>query len=147
MRSWHTFQVGTDVRRWLFTICRNLFLRRLERSKRLVLSEEGDLDAMEAVVGHVHASRAGLDDLFDRIDVGPAILRAIQDLPEPHRSILLVVDVEGSSYEDASEVLGVPIGTVRSRLFRARRNVQCMILAVFICLMPLRFCALSFCQT
>ena len=124
MRGWHTFQVGTDARRWLFTICRNAFLRHRERSHRLVLSEEGDLDAMQAVLGHVHVTREGLGDLFDRIDVGPAIHRAIDALPEPHRSILLLVDVEEMKYADAAEILGVPVGTVRSRLFRARRLVQ-----------------------
>ena len=124
MRGWHTFQVGTDARRWLFTICRNAFLRNRERAHRLVLSEEGDLDALQAVVGHVHAGREGLGDLFDQIEVGPAIRKAIDDLPEPHRSILLLVDVEEMKYGDAAEVLGVPVGTVRSRLFRARRLVQ-----------------------
>ncbi len=124
MRGWHTFEVGTDARRWLFTICRNAFLRSRERSHRLVLSEEGDLDAMQAVLGHVYATRAGIGDLFDRIDVGPAIRKAIDGLPEPHHSILVLIDVEEMKYADAAEVLGIPVGTVRSRLFRARRLVQ-----------------------
>jgi RNA polymerase sigma-70 factor (ECF subfamily) len=123
-RGWHTFKPGTDVRKWLFTICRNAFLKSLRKQDRLVFSEEGDLDAMPSVMGHIYAERQEMGDLLSRIDVGPAIDRAIRELPEPHRSILTLVDVEGLHYQEAAEVLEVPVGTVRSRLFRARRAVQ-----------------------
>lgn len=124
LRSWHTFQIGTDCRKWLFTICRNAFIRRLQKQKRLVLKDEEDLDAMPSVLHHIGATREGLGDLFDRIDVRPAIEQSIRSLPEPHHSILVLVDLEGLRYEEAAEILKVPVGTVRSRLFRARRLVQ-----------------------
>jgi RNA polymerase sigma-70 factor (ECF subfamily) len=54
----------------------------------------------------------------------PAIHRALARVPEPFRSTLVIVDVEDQSYESAAEALGVPIGTVRSRLFRGRRLMQ-----------------------
>ncbi len=123
-KGWHTFQPGSDARRWLFTICRNVFLRRQERRHRLVLSDEGDLDSLAAVISHVDAVRSDLGDLFDRMEVGPAIRRAVAALPEPHHSVVVLVDLEGLSYDEAAEVLEVPVGTVRSRLFRARRIVQ-----------------------
>lgn len=124
LRGWHTFTVGTECRSWLFTICRNTFLRM--RSSRRIEEEsiEGDADALPAVLSHVAAAQEGLGDLFDRIDVRPAIERAVAELPEPHRSIVVLVDLEGLSYEEAARVLDVPLGTVRSRLFRARRQVQ-----------------------
>lgn len=95
----------------------------------MVESEEGDLDALPAVQSHVQAVRLGLGDLFELIDVRPAIERAINDLPEPHHSVLVLVDLEEHTYEEAAAVLELPIGTVRSRLFRARRIVQQALIA------------------
>lgn len=124
LRGWHTFLPGTDCRKWLFTICRNAFVRLRSVEKRLVLSEEEDLDALPAVRSHVAAQQSGLGDLFDRMEVGPAIRAAVDGLPEPHHSILVLVDLEGMTYQEAAEVLEVPVGTVRSRLYRARRMIQ-----------------------
>jgi RNA polymerase sigma-70 factor (ECF subfamily) len=123
-RYWHTFIPGNNPRTWLFTICRHTFLRSRRKESAVIESDEGDIDAMPSVIGHVLATRDGLGALFDQIDVRPAIDRAVEALPEPHRSILILVDVEGQSYDEAAGTLGVPVGTVRSRLFRARRAVQ-----------------------
>ena len=123
-RSWQTFQPGTHVKRWLFTICRNAFLRSRKKSNRYVFSEEGDVDSMSAVMEHHQMVEEGLGDILDRIDVKPAIDAAVEALPEPHRSILILVDMEELSYQEAAEVLDIPVGTVRSRLFRARRKIQ-----------------------
>lgn len=128
-RGWKTFRPDSDPRRWLFAICRNAFLRTLRRENRIVESEDGDLDALPAVMSHVQAVRQGLGDLFDIVDVRPAIERAINSLPEPHHSVLILVDLEDHSYEEAAAILKLPIGTVRSRLFRARRMIQEALLA------------------
>lgn len=123
-RSWKTYRPEHDARPWLFTICRHAFLRTLRLANRMVESEDGDLDALPAVRSHVQAVRLGLGDLFELVDVRPAIERAINNLPEPHHSVLVLVDLEEHTYEEAAAVLGLPIGTVRSRLFRARRIIQ-----------------------
>ena len=126
-RGYHTFRPGSDVRRWLFTICRNAFLRTRARDARLVETahgEDAELEALAAVAGHVGARPQGEGDLFDRIDVGPAITRALDELAEPFRIAVVLVDVEGQSYEEAAAIVGVPVGTIRSRLFRARRLLQ-----------------------
>lgn len=123
-KGWHTFTPGTECRRWLFTICRNTFIRITSRRRVEVEVLEGDDDAMPAVLGHVDALRYGVGRLFDHIDVGPAIRAAVDALPEPHHSIVVSVDLEGLSYEEAAALLKVPVGTVRSRLYRARRHVQ-----------------------
>ena len=70
-----------------------------------------------------------LGEVFDVIDVQPAIVKAIDELPEPHHTILVLVDLEGYSYEEAASILDVPLGTVRSRLYRARRMIQEALLA------------------
>lgn len=124
-RSWHTYAQGTDCRRWLFTICRNAFLRSRERVQPTVELEGDEAhDALALGVLFCQAHDAGYDDLFARLDLAPAIERALRNVPEPFRSAIVLVDVEDQSYDAAAEILGVPIGTVRSRLFRGRRLMQ-----------------------
>lgn len=123
-RSWHTYMPGSDCRRWLFTICRNVFLRSRERSRPTVELESTEVDAAAAGSVYATAVREGLEDIFSRLDLAPAISDALDKIPEPFRATLIIVDVEDQSYEAAAELLGVPIGTVRSRLFRGRRLMQ-----------------------
>jgi RNA polymerase sigma-70 factor (ECF subfamily) len=123
-RSWHTYMPGSDCRRWLFTICRNVFLRSRERSRPTVELDATDVDAVSADSLYSAAVHEGFDDLFARLDLAPAIARALAKVPEPFRSTLVLVDVDDQSYEAAAELLNVPIGTVRSRLFRGRRLMQ-----------------------
>jgi RNA polymerase sigma-70 factor, ECF subfamily len=125
-RSWETFRPGHDARRWLFTICRNVFLRHREREARVVdtSGEAAELEALGAFMDIADSGYSAVGDLLDRIEVAPAIRKALSEVPEVYRSAAILVDVEGESYEAAAEVLGVPVGTVRSRLFRARRLLQ-----------------------
>jgi RNA polymerase sigma-70 factor (ECF subfamily) len=124
LRSWHTFIPGSDCRRWLFTICRNVYLRSRERSERQVALDDGDDEAIAAVQAHAGWVRDGTDALLSRLDLGPAIAAALDELSEPFRSAVVLVDLEDHSYEEAAAILDVPVGTVRSRLFRARRILQ-----------------------
>jgi len=62
--------------------------------------------------------------MYSRLDLGPAIQKAIAQLDPNFRDVVVLSDVEGFSYEQIAEMLGVPLGTVRSRLFRARRQLQ-----------------------
>jgi RNA polymerase sigma-70 factor, ECF subfamily len=126
-RSWHTFERGSDARRWLFTICRNAFLRTRERARHQVELEDGDVEAVASQVAESSSAQADDDRLLARLDLGPALSNALGRLAEPFRSTVTLVDVEDQSYEAASEILGVPIGTVRSRLFRGRRLLQQML--------------------
>lgn len=123
-RSWHTFQPGTDVRRWLFTIARNVFLRSKERSQREVALDDDGAEAIDAAQAAEGWVRNGLTSLLDRVDVGPAIRDALDQVPEAYRAAVILVDLEDQSYEAAAEVLDVPVGTVRSRLFRGRKQLQ-----------------------
>lgn len=128
-RSWHTYLPDSDCRRWLFTICRNVFLRSRERERPTVDLESADVDVHRAGSVYLSALNEGLEALFARLDLAPAITEALRNVPEPFRSALVIVDVEDQSYEAAAAVLGVPIGTIRSRLFRGRRLMQEQLLA------------------
>jgi RNA polymerase sigma-70 factor (ECF subfamily) len=107
-RSWHTFEPGSDCRRW----------------RHEVDAIDGDTEALASAREHSEMIADGTDRLLATVDLGPALTRALADLDEPFRSAVQLVDVEDQSYEAAAEILGVPIGTVRSRLFRARRQLQ-----------------------
>jgi RNA polymerase sigma-70 factor (ECF subfamily) len=124
-RSWDTFQPGSDARRWLFTIARNAFLRSREREQRKVsVGDDAELEMMAAGQSQIATPRGELEAALSRLDLAPAIDRALRDLPDVFRTAVTLVDVEGQSYDEAAEVLGVPVGTIRSRLFRGRRLLQ-----------------------
>jgi RNA polymerase sigma-70 factor, ECF subfamily len=131
LRGWHTFRPGFDPRSWLFTVCRHAFLRWRRREERYVDAPEHDpeLDSLGTAADHWDAQRTGVAELVEQVDLGNAIGGALAALPEDFRMVVTLVDVEEMSYEEAALVLGVPIGTVRSRLFRARRRLQAELFA------------------
>src|SRR5690349_9830727 len=93
-RSWHTFQPGSDARRWLFTITRNVFLRTRERERKHVDVEDADLEALSTFQSQTDSVREGSDQILSRIDLQPALKRAIDELEEPFKSAVLLVDLE-----------------------------------------------------
>jgi RNA polymerase sigma-70 factor, ECF subfamily len=108
LRSEHLFRAG-NIRGWLYTILTNLNRNRLRSlARRPILSPIEDGDASSA------ASEAGARD----------IERALGELTEEQRATLLLVVLEGLSYREVAEVHGVPIGTVMSRLARARMQIK-----------------------
>jgi RNA polymerase sigma-70 factor (ECF subfamily) len=123
-RSWGSYTPGTECRAWFFTICRNVFLRGEEHARRETPADDADLEALAAAAVHASAVEGGQADVFDTVDLSDAIGRALAELPEAFRHAVILVDVQDESYDTASRVLGVPVGTVRSRLFRGRRLLQ-----------------------
>ncbi len=126
MRGWHTFRADSEPRRWLFAICHNTFLRTMRREVRYVEAPDDDpeLESIATALAHSRAQQSGVADAAERLDLAPAIDRAMRSLSPTFRVVVLLVDVDGESYEEAAEVLGIPVGTVRSRLFRGRRILQ-----------------------
>ena len=126
LRGWHTFREGADAKRWLFAVCHHTFLRTTRRERLYVDAPDDDpeLDSLATATAHWHAQQSGAADALERTDLGAAIDRALAELPEHFRGAVVLVDVEGQSYEEAALVLGVAVGTVRSRLFRGRRILQ-----------------------
>ena len=113
----HLWQEGTDLRAWLFTILHNQYVNQVRRAVRegaaIGLSETEPLLTRAPHQG----KRLELRDLE----------RAIAKLPEEQRSVILLVGLEGMRYEEVAEVLGVPVGTVRSRLSRGREALRRLI--------------------
>ena len=121
---------GTNCRAWLFTICRNVFVKGAMRDAREVATDDATLEAMGA--GAVHGAVAASDPtgaVFERTELDDAVRKALDKLPEEYRTVVALVDIEDQSYGTAAEILGIPVGTVRSRLFRGRRLLQQDLLA------------------
>jgi RNA polymerase sigma-70 factor (ECF subfamily) len=122
LRYQGSYQVGTNMKAWLFAIMRNLFWDRFKggRPEDVSLDGDGEFALYDTLKDPTAMPEA---EVLDRIAT-EEVVRAVEKLPELHREVVLLVDVEGFSYKDAAEVLGVPIGTVMSRLHRARRQLQ-----------------------
>lgn len=133
-QSWHTFELGTDCRRWLFTICRNAHRRQLRDTRDVVglraLSGAGVDSSSGAVELEPVDAASEYDGLVTRLDVAIALESALPLVPEPYRTTLLMVLVDDQSYEAVAAQLDVPVGTVRSRLSRARRLIQNLLMPI-----------------
>jgi RNA polymerase sigma-70 factor (ECF subfamily) len=128
-RAWEQYAPGTRCKSWLFTICRNVFLRRRERAQRHdeILLETA-LDDPRAISREAPVFAASKDQdpegEFFRSIVDDQIFEAIEQLPEEYRLTVVLSDLEDLSYGEIAEVMGIPVGTVKSRLFRGRRQLQ-----------------------
>jgi len=123
-RYWHTFDRATDCKRWLATICRNAFYDFKNAEGAVSSVEPEELESLAAVRVHKAAIEAGLGDMYARLDLGPAIMKAISALDPAFRAVVVLSDIEEFSYDEIASALGIPVGTVRSRLYRARRLLQ-----------------------
>jgi len=112
LKSLHQWQQGTRLDSWMFRIAQNLWIdaMRARRVRAGVLSDPDD--AENVAVDGVRDNEARL--------TYAATCRALQELPEDQRTVVALVLIDGMSYRDAADTLGLPIGTVTSRLARAR---------------------------
>ena len=115
LSRWSQRRPDGDLRAWLFALLRNLHLDALRRRSRrgLHVSDAALETAPSLSNGH------------DAAGVGRDILNALEALPEEQRSVLLLIAVEDFSYVEAAAALGVPLGTIMSRLSRAREKMRC----------------------
>jgi RNA polymerase sigma-70 factor, ECF subfamily len=121
-RSWHQYRSGTNARAWLLTILRHAYINEYRKSRRM----SSRLDVHE-VEGHTVFEDVQETDpegrFFDQI-VDDAVVQAIDSLPDEFRETIVLSDVEGLAYAEIAKITGVPVGTVKSRLFRARKALQ-----------------------
>jgi RNA polymerase sigma factor (sigma-70 family) len=126
LRSFASFQPGTNFRAWMFRILKNTFLSSsstLGRRMTVEIDSEEDVPVLPAT----SATPESL--LIERFQED-AVRNAIDQLPVIFREVLLLSDVEDASYREISEILSIPIGTVMSRLARARKAVRESVLSV-----------------
>lgn len=128
-RFWDKYQKGSNCKAWLFRIMKNLFLNRVDKKKRT--PDQTSLDDTEEWYLYSQLKESGPAEaqndpatIFELRDWGDQIREAVDRLPEEFREPLVLFDGEGLSYQEISDILDVPIGTVRSRLNRARKKLQ-----------------------
>jgi RNA polymerase sigma-70 factor (ECF subfamily) len=120
-RAWDAYERGTNVGAWLMTILRNTFISDYRRRKRAPTPVE--LDERAVSVFHLVSDSDPEGEFFHRI-IDREVVRAIEALPEEFRVPLVLSDLHGLNYAEIGELLDIPLGTVKSRLHRARRRLQ-----------------------
>jgi RNA polymerase sigma-70 factor (ECF subfamily) len=118
LRGFSSFQIGTNFRAWMYRILRNCFLSSRTGLKTTV-AIDGDADE-NLLPAETTTPESILIQQANREEVQ----QALADLPMPSREILLLCEVEEMSYQEIAETLAIPVGTVMSRLFRARRALR-----------------------
>ncbi len=116
MKAWnkfHLFQEGTNLKAWVFTIMRNEFYSQMRKRGREVQDTDGVFSAQLAT----HPQQEGHMDMCD-------FRTALEALPEDQREALVLIGANGFSYEEAAAVTGVAIGTIKSRVSRARTKLM-----------------------
>ncbi|MGM0386699.1 MAG: RNA polymerase sigma factor [Actinomycetota bacterium] len=115
---------GAHARAWLLTILRHTHLNRIRGKSAVLLYDGPDDNSLEATLDRLAtpapaAEEVVVDDMFEA-----AVSTALDALPEKHRQVVDLVDIQGLSYQTAADRLGVPRGTVMSRLHRARARIR-----------------------
>ncbi len=121
-RAWDKYEPGTNCRAWLVTILRNTFINQFRRESRR--PSQVQFDSVEDINVFETVQEKDPEGSFYRSIVDDEVKRAIQDLPEEFRIPVVLSDVEGMSYAEIAQILELPVGTVKSRLFRGRRRLQ-----------------------
>ncbi|MFH0901507.1 MAG: sigma-70 family RNA polymerase sigma factor [Pseudomonadota bacterium] len=128
-RCWHQYQPGTNCKAWLFRILSNIFIDYCHRNKRehaLFAASADDLES--GGCGSSESQESSLKDdpeqLLDNRALAASIQEAMNGIRPDYRLVVLLCDVEELSYQEIAEILGCPVGTVMSRLHRARRLLQ-----------------------
>jgi RNA polymerase sigma-70 factor (ECF subfamily) len=126
-RSWRQYRPGTNAKGWLLTILRNTFINDYRRRKLEPVAM--DLEAVEPHALYRAVEQSDPEGAFFSKIVDAKVLEAIDALAPEFREVLVLSDIEGMRYAEIAETLQVPVGTVKSRLFRARRQLQAALYA------------------
>jgi len=121
----NSYERGTNAKAWLFKILKNGFINEYRRQTRLPkeVDYEEFLTYQETDDGSDVGELDLRDDLFKGL-IGDEVTKAVNELPVDFRTVLLLCDVEGFTYEEIAKIIDIPIGTVRSRLHRARNLMK-----------------------
>ncbi len=125
-RKMGTFRVGKPFRAWLLRIATNQCLDMIRRAKRHPLqplkSTDSEGEANESC--WIKDPKESPEQAIERLELERKITGAIQGLPPEYRTVVILVDLQELDYAAASQILAVPIGTMKSRLYRARRQLR-----------------------
>jgi RNA polymerase sigma-70 factor (ECF subfamily) len=124
-RFYHRFEPGTNIKAWLFTILRNTYINVYRKAAR---QQQVDFDQVAPFYADtadplVWTDRSVVEDMLRHL-VQDDVKRALEALPDDYRVVVLLADLEDFAYKEIAEIVGCPVGTVMSRLFRGRRLLR-----------------------
>ena len=126
-RAWTSFQrftLGTNLKAWLHRIMMNAFINAYRKRQREPLLLTSTIEGLADTPRHATGdSRPAEDQVLDRV-LAAEISAALRDLPADFKTAFYLTDIEGFSYREAAEIMGTPLGTVTSRLHRARYSLR-----------------------
>jgi RNA polymerase sigma-70 factor (ECF subfamily) len=125
-RSWRSYTPGTNLRAWLLRILTNLNIdrgRRRQRAPEMQPLEEGDYFLYNRLEEASREPRSDQDLVVDRLSQDD-VVSALSAVPHDFRDVVVLVDIGDFTYQDAAQILDIPIGTVMSRLHRGRRILK-----------------------
>ncbi|MGD8426157.1 MAG: sigma-70 family RNA polymerase sigma factor [Balneolaceae bacterium] len=128
-RFFSSYEKGTNAKAWLFRILKNSYINNYRKKSKQ--PNQVDYDEVSTFYETIRAERTDTSDLEDKMFrdlIDDDISNALEDLPEDFRTVVLLCDVEGFTYEEIANMLDVPIGTIRSRLHRGRNLLKAQLM-------------------
>jgi RNA polymerase sigma-70 factor (ECF subfamily) len=124
-RFWDKYEKGTNIRAWLFRIMKNSYINRYRKESKE--PDKVDYGDVENFYNSIRAEYKDTNDLQEKLFgnlLGDEVAKALAGIPEDFRTVVILCDIEGLTYEEIAEFIDRPIGTVRSRLHRGRKLLQ-----------------------
>lgn len=124
-RFWDKYEKGTNIRAWLFRIMKNSYINRYRKETKE--PDTVDYDKIQNYYSTIRDESADPNDLQEKIFGGlleDDVAYALESLPEDFRTVVILCDIEGLTYEEIAEFVACPIGTIRSRLHRGRKMLR-----------------------
>ncbi len=127
-RFFDKYAPGTNAKAWLFRIMKNSYINRYRKESKE--PDKIDYDDIKEFYASVKGTATDTNDLQEKIFGNlfeDEVAKALQDLPEDFRTVVILCDIEGYTYEEIADFIEIPIGTVRSRLHRGRKMLRSML--------------------
>ncbi|MEK7671203.1 MAG: sigma-70 family RNA polymerase sigma factor [Bacteroidota bacterium] len=124
-RFWDSYEKGTNIRAWLFRIMKNAYINRYRKEKKE--PETVEYQEVENFYNNVRGSAAESSDLQEAVFsnlLEDEVSRAIAELPDDFRTVVILCDIEELTYEEVAAFVDCPVGTIRSRLHRGRKLLR-----------------------
>jgi RNA polymerase sigma-70 factor (ECF subfamily) len=124
-RFWDKYEKGTNIRAWLFRIMKNSYINLYRKASKE--PDTVDYDDVQNFYQTIRDQSTDPNDLQEKLFgnlLGDDVARALESLPEDFRTVIILCDIEGFTYEEIAEFVECPVGTVRSRLHRGRKLLR-----------------------